>query len=330
MIDLMKKLTGAFGPSGNEETIAQIIREEIEQYVDEIRIDTLGNLIGIKKGNGKKIMLAAHMDQIGFMVIYIDEKGFLRFTNLGGISVANSIHRRVKFKNGMRGVIGYETEIQDWKDIKLNRMYIDIGASSREEAEKYVSIGDVAVYDSETVEENGKLMGGAMDDRAGCAVLIQTLKDLSQSPHEIYFVFTVQEELGLRGAKTAAYGLNPDIAIAVDVTATGDTPKARTMAVELGKGAAIKVIDRSVLCHPKVKNLMIDTAEKWNIPYQMEVLEFGGTDAGAIHLTRSGVPSGVLSIPCRYIHSANETIDLGDLDNSVKLLTKILERDIDI
>lgn len=330
MIDLMKKLTGAFGPSGNEETIAQIIREEIEQYVDEIRIDTLGNLIGIKKGNGKKIMLAAHMDQIGFMVTYIDEKGFLRFTNLGGISVANSIHRRVKFKNGMRGVIGYETEIQDWKDIKLNRMYIDIGASSREEAEKYVSIGDVAVYDSETVEENGKLMGGAMDDRAGCAVLIQTLKDLSQSPHEIYFVFTVQEELGLRGAKTAAYGLNPDIAIAVDVTATGDTPKARTMAVELGKGAAIKVIDRSVLCHPKVKNLMIDTAEKWNIPYQMEVLEFGGTDAGAIHLTRSGVPSGVLSIPCRYIHSANETIDLGDLDNSVKLLTKILERDIDI
>lgn len=326
----MKKLTGAFGPSGNEETIAQIIREEIEQYVDEIRIDTLGNLIGIKKGNGKKIMLAAHMDQIGFMVTYIDEKGFLRFTNLGGISVANSIHRRVKFKNGMRGVIGYETEIQDWKDIKLNRMYIDIGASSREEAEKYVSIGDVAVYDSETVEENGKLMGGAMDDRAGCAVLIQTLKDLSQSPHEIYFVFTVQEELGLRGAKTAAYGLNPDIAIAVDVTATGDTPKARTMAVELGKGAAIKVIDRSVLCHPKVKNLMIDTAEKWNIPYQMEVLEFGGTDAGAIHLTRSGVPSGVLSIPCRYIHSANETIDLGDLDNSVKLLTKILERDIDI
>lgn len=330
MIELVKKLTGAFGPSGNEEAIAQVIRDEIEKYVDEIRIDTLGNLIGIKKGNGKKVMLAAHMDQIGFMVTYIDEKGFLRFTNLGGIFVANSIHRRIVFKNGVRGVIGYETEIQDWKDIKLNRMYIDIGASSREEAEKYVSIGDVAVYDSETVEENGKLMGGAMDDRAGCAVLIQTIKSISESPNEIYFVFTVQEELGIRGAKTAAYGLNPDIAIAVDVTATGDTPKARTMAVELGKGAAIKVKDNSVLCHPKVKNLMIDTAKKWNIPYQMEVLEFGGTDAGAIHLTRSGIPSGVLSIPCRYIHSANETIDLGDLNNSVKLLTKILEGDIDI
>lgn len=330
MIELVKKLTGAFGPSGNEEAVAQLIREEIEQYVDEIRTDALGNLIGIKRGSGKKVMLAAHMDQIGFMVTYIDEKGFLRFTNIGGISVANSIHRRVVFKNGMRGVIGYETEIQDWKDIKLNRMYIDIGASSREEAEKYVSIGDVAVYDIETVEENGKLIGGAMDDRAGCAVLIQTLKTLSKSPHEIYFVFTVQEEVGLRGAKTAAYGLNPDIAIAVDVTLTGDTPKARSMAVELGKGAAIKVIDRSVLCHPKVKNLMIETAEKWDIPYQMEVLEFGGTDAGAIHLTRSGVPSGVLSIPCRYVHSANETIDLGDLNNSVKLLTKILEGDIDI
>ena len=330
MIELVKKLTGAFGPSGNEEAVAQLIREEIEQYVDEIRTDALGNLIGIKRGSGKKVMLAAHMDQIGFMVTYIDEKGFLRFTNIGGISVANSILRPVVFKNAMRGVIGYETEIQDWKDIKLNRMYIDIGASSREEAEKYVSIGDVAVYDIETVEENGKLIGGAMDDRAGCAVLIQTLKTLSKSPHEIYFVFTVQEEVGLRGAKTAAYGLNPDIAIAVDVTLTGDTPKARSMAVELGKGAAIKVIDRSVLCHPKVKNLMIETAEKWDIPYQMEVLEFGGTDAGAIHLTRSGVPSGVLSIPCRYVHSANETIDLGDLNNSVKLLTKILEGDIDI
>ena len=196
MIDLMKKLTGAFGPSGNEETIAQIIREEIEQYVDEIRIDTLGNLIGIKKGNGKKIMLAAHMDQIGFMVTYIDEKGFLRFTNLGGISVANSIHRRVKFKNGMRGVIGYETEIQDWKDIKLNRMYIDIGASSREEAEKYVSIGDVAVYDSETVEENGKLMGGAMDDRAGCAVLIQTLKIFPSLPMKYILYLPFKRSLG--------------------------------------------------------------------------------------------------------------------------------------
>lgn len=330
MKEFIEKLTSTFGPSGNEELICQVIKEEVKDYVDEVRVDTLGNLIGIKKGKGKKIMLAAHMDQIGFMVTHIDEKGFLRFTNLGGIFVANSIHSRVVFKNGMPGVIGYETEIQDIKDIKLNRMYIDIGASSKEEAEKLVTIGDVAVYDSTVREGNGKYMGGAMDDRAGCAVLIKTIKTLSQSPHELYFVFTVQEELGIRGARIAAYGLDPDIGIAIDVTGTGDTPKSRPMAVELGKGPAIKVKDLSVLAHPKVRKLMVDTAEKWNIPYQMEVLEFGGTDAGAIHLTRAGIPSGVLSIPCRYIHSANETVDSRDLENSVKLLTKILEGDIDI
>lgn len=330
MKELLCKLTNVYGPSGNEELIREIIRKEIEGYVDEINVDALGNLIAIKKGSGKKVMLAAHMDQIGMMVTHIDEKGFIRFTNLGGIGIPNSICRRVTFKNGITGVIGYETEIDNWTDIKLNKMYIDIGTSSKEETEKIVNIGDVAIYTPFFAESNGKYIGGAMDNRVGCAVLIETLKNMGPSPNEIYFVFTVQEELGLRGARTSAYALNPDIGIAIDVTGTGDTPKSRPMAVSLGKGPAIKIKDVSVLAHPGVKELMISTAQKHSLPYQLEILEWGGTDSGAIHLTRGGVPSGVLSIPCRYIHSDNETIDAEDLENGAKLLTKILEGEINI
>ncbi|MFO7294837.1 MAG: M42 family metallopeptidase [Caldicoprobacter sp.] len=330
MKELLKKLTEAYGPSGNEEIIRDVIRQEIEDYVDEIRVDTLGNLIAVRKGSGKRVMLAAHMDQIGFMVTYIDDKGFLRFTRVGGVSVRDSIHRRVIFKNGVVGVISYEEEIDDIKDIKLERMYIDIGASSLKEAESMVAIGDVAVYHSSFSENCGRYIGKAMDDRAGCALLIETAKRLRSSPHEIYFVFTVQEELGVRGARTSAYALNPDIGIAVDVTTTGDTPKSRPMAVKLGGGPAIKVKDSLVLAHPKVRNLMVSRAQEAGIPYQMEILESGGTDAGAIHLTREGVPSGVLSIPCRYVHSDSEMVDASDMENGVKLMLHILEGEIEI
>lgn len=330
MKELLKKLTEAYGPSGNEEIIRDVIRQEIEGFVDEVRVDTLGNLIAVRRGSGKKVMLAAHMDQIGFMVTHIDDKGFLRFTRVGGVSIRDSIRRRVIFKNGITGVVSYEEEIEDIKDIKFEKMYIDIGASSREQAESMVSIGDVAVYHSAFSENCGRYIGKAMDDRAGCALLIETAKRLKASPHEIYFVFTVQEELGVRGAKTAAYALNPDVGIAVDVTLTGDTPKSRPMAVKLGGGPAIKVKDVLVLAHPKVRNLMVKRAREAGIPYQMEILEAGGTDAGAIHLTREGIPSGVLSIPCRHVHSDSEMVDANDLENGVKLMTHILEGEIEI
>jgi putative aminopeptidase FrvX len=330
MKELLKKLTETYGPSGNEEIIRDVIGEEIKDFVDEIKVDNLGNLIAIRKGNGKKVMLAAHMDQIGFMVTYIDDKGFLRFTRVGGISVQNSINRRVIFKNQITGVVSYETEIDNIKEIKPERMYIDIGALDQQEADSMVAIGDVAVYRSEFSENNGKCISRAMDDRAGCALLIETARRLKNSPHEIYFVFTVQEELGLRGARTSAYALNPDIGIAVDVTTTGDTPKSRPMAVKLGAGPAIKVKDSSLLAHPKVKELMVERAKEAGIPYQMEILEAGGTDAGAIHLTREGIPSGVLSIPTRYVHSDSEMVDICDMEKGVKLLIKILEEKIDI
>ncbi len=330
---LLAQLTGIYGPSGKEETVRQAIQQEIRDYVDEIHEDIMGNLIAVKKSSslsGKKIMLAAHMDQIGLIVTNIDENGFLRFSNIGGVSPFNVMHRRVVFQNGVTGAVSFETELEDIKKLRLNKMYIDIGAASREQAKKLVQIGDVAVYHGPMAESGDRYFGCAMDDRAGCAVLIETVKTIKDSPNELVFVFTVQEEVGLRGARTSSYAINPDIGISVDVTLTGDTPKSRPMAVNLGDGPAVKVKDASLICHPQVKNLMIQRAEEAGIPYQLEVLEAGGTDSGAIHLSREGVPSGVISIPCRYVHSAHEMVDKNDLENAVRLLTRILENEIHI
>lgn len=321
--DLLKKLLETFGPSGNEENIREVIREEVKDYVDEIKVDALGNLIAIKKGKGKKIMVASHMDEIGIMVSSIDENGFLRFTNIGGVSPFTSLYQRVFFANGTLGVVGME-KLDEMKDLTLSKMFIDIGANSKEEAMKKINIGDVACFYTPFVQNDDYIMSKALDDRIGCYVSIEALKALKDCPNEVYFVFTVQEEVGLRGAKTAAYGIDPDMGIALDVTGTGDTPKCRTMEVKMGKGAAIKVKDNSVLAHPQVKNLMIETAKENNIAYQLEILEFGGTDSGAIHLTRSGVPSGVISLPCRYVHSPSEMVSVKDVEGAVELLTKIL------
>lgn len=327
-LQLLKKLLSAYAPSGNESTVRALIQEEIKNYVDEISVDSLGNLIARKKGKGTKIMLAGHMDHIGLMVTFIDDEGFLRFTNVGGISPAITLSQRVIFENGRIGVIGSE-KIDSLKDLSLDKLYIDIGASNKEEAEGMVSIGDVAVYYSEPLIDDKKVVSQAVDDRIGCFVMIEVLKRLQSTNNDLYFVFTVQEEVGTRGAKTAAYGIEPAIAIAFDVTATGDTPKAKAMAVKLGSGPAIKVKDNSILCHPKVKEYMVKQAKENSIPYQMEVLEYGGTDSGAIHITRSGVPSGVLSIPCRYLHSNCEMVFLSDVENAVELTKHILHNSIE-
>lgn len=321
--DLLKKLLETFSPSGNEENIREVIKEEIKDYVDEIKVDALGNLIGIKKGNGKRIMVASHMDEIGIMVTNIDENGFLRFTNIGGVSPFTALYQRVMFADGTMGAVGME-KIDEMKDLTLSKMFIDIGAASKEEAMKKANVGDVACFYAPFIQDGNYIMSKALDDRIGCYVSIEALKALKDCPNEVYFVFTVQEEVGLRGAKTAAYGVDPDMGIALDVTTTGDTPKAKTMDVKMGGGAAIKVKDSSVLAHPTVKKLMVETAKENSIAYQLEVLEAGGTDSGAIHITRSGVPSGVISIPCRYVHSPSEMVAVKDVESAIELLVKVL------
>ncbi|MBQ3222343.1 MAG: M20/M25/M40 family metallo-hydrolase [Clostridia bacterium] len=322
MRNTLKTLTTTYGGAGRENTVAEVIREMVAPYVDTIETDALGNLICIKKGEGKRVMLAAHMDHIGFIVTNIDENGFLRVHNCGGIRPANSMNRHVVFENGVHGLLS--NEMKDF-DNTLAKMFIDIGAHSKEEAESMVSLGDVAVYAPDVFDMGDYLSGPAMDNRVGCAVVVETLKQLCENPKsEVAAVFTVQEEVGCRGARAAAYSVNPDVGIALDVTMTGDTPNGFGIACGLGKGVAIKLMDSSLICTPSVVKALIGAAERESIPFQREVLTAGGTDASAMNTTRGGIPSGVLSIACRYVHSATETVSVSDCEAAAKLLATVL------
>jgi putative aminopeptidase FrvX len=323
--ELLRTLTDTYGPSGSEEQIGATIHEAVKGLVDETRTDALGNLICIKHGSGQglKVMLAAHMDEIGVMVSHIDDKGFLRFQPLGGVYPLNLHGARVVFANGVTGAFGLEKLESGKETPALDKFFIDVGATSKATAP--VKIGDAAGFTRPFAEAGERYIAKSMDDRAGCTVLIETLRRLQGSPHEVYAVFTVQEELGLRGARTSSFGVDPDLALAIDVTLTGDTPEARTMAVSLGDGAAIKVKDSGMLTHAGVKEWLIRTAEKEKIPYQLEILDGGTTDATAMQTTRGGVPAGVISIPCRYVHSMSEMVDRNDLEAAARLLVAALQ-----
>ncbi len=326
--ELLRQLTQTFGPSGSEEQVSALIASQIRPFCDEIRTDALGNLMAIKHGKGPKIMIAAHMDEIGVMVTYIDEKGFLRFTTLGGIHIKELSYRRVQFADGRIGTIGME-KMDKPNELKLENLFIDIGAGSAAEAEQMVSIGSSAVFVGDYYQSGSYITSKALDDRVGCFAAIEALKQL-KSEQEFYFVFTAQEEVGLRGSKTAAYALNPDLALSVDVTSTGDVPKGKTPDIKLGKGTAIKVLDRSMITPPHIKEWMGGTAEKHQIPYQWEVLEAGGNDGGAILLSRGGIPTGVVSIPTRYVHSPSEKVSTHDIEASIALLTHLLQNPIQL
>ena len=320
-MELLKKLTGVWGPSGCEGKVTELIKKEVEAISDEVYTDALGNLVCRKKGNGKKVMFASHMDEIGIVVTFIDEKGFLRFADVGGLYLRNLINRRVRFENGVTGVIGTE---ENNEKRQMSKMFIDIGAESREDAEKMVSIGDMAVFEGELLCQNGKIISKALDNRVGCYVLIEAMKK-AKSENDLYFCFTTQEEVGLRGARTAAFKIEPEYALSVDVTDIGDTPKAPKMAVKLGSGAAIKVMDYSVIASHEVREKLIDVAENRGIKYQREIMMEGGTDAGVIHFTKGGVKTGGISIPTRYIHSPSEMIDEEDLKACIDLLIGFAE-----
>lgn len=326
---LVKKLTEAYGPSGYEDKVRELIIEEIKDYVDGFEVDTMGNLIAHKGNkNGFKVMVASHMDEIGVVISHIDKKGFLRFAPIGGVFPINILGQRVVFMNGVVGAIGEEKRETMKDELKIDKMYIDIGATSEEDAKRKVSVGDIGCFERNFVSAGKRFISKAFDDRIGCVVAIETIKNLKETPNNVYFVFTVQEEIGLKGAKTSSYKVTPDMAIVLDVTATGDTPEASTMAVELGKGPAIKVRDLGFIVNQKVKNLLVSIAQENSIPYQLEVLEKGTTDAMAIQLTKDGVPVGVISIPCRYVHTPSELVDKSDVENSIKLLTKVLQKDL--
>ncbi len=325
---LIKRLSQAFGPAGSEEAVRTLIRDECRPLADEVRVDGMGNLIIRKRGAGggtrRKLMLAAHMDEVGLMVTHVDEKGFARFAALGPLRHLSLLGQRCLFANGTIGVIGREEKRAKPNELEPDRFYIDTGATGDKTAN--VAVGDSAVLLGAFVDSGTRLIGKAFDDRLGCAVLIDTLRQIKKSPNDLYFVFTVQQQVGARGATTSTFGIQPDFALVVDVTAAGDTPEAETNSIALGKGPAVKVKDPGILVSPLVRDALVEAAREARSPYQFEVAAAGTTDAGALQITREGVHAGALSIPLRYMHTPAEMAEMSDVQNAIKLLLAVLAR----
>jgi len=329
MKTLIKTLVEAVGPSGYEGAVRDITKKEVENFADDIQVDALGSLIvrkGKKSEKGLRIMLSAHMDEIGLIVTHVDDNGFIRFTSIGGVYAHMLAGGRVRFLNGTLGVIGLERNENGGAATAVEKMYVDVGATSKENCP--VKVGDMMIFDRPMMELGKRLVAKSMDDRISVAILVEVLRTLKDTPHEIYFVFSSQEEVGIRGATTAAFAIDPDLGIALDVTPTGDTPKGLRMEVKLGHGPAIKIRDSGMLSDPRIVRWMVDTAEAEKLPYQLEILDGGTTDAKSIQLTRAGVPAGCISIPCRYVHSSSEMVDYDDVQNAVRLLSALISKPV--
>ena len=327
-MQLLMDILSGYGPSGHEGRVAEIIKNALSGHVDSLETDVMGNLIAVRKGDGtgKRIMFAAHMDHIRLAVIDPDKHGFLRVCAVGGIRAAQMVSGHVVFENGARGVVFADETAKG--EVQVSDLYIDIGAETKEEALSMVRFGDMCVMQPRVTKlgEN-RLASPAMDDRIACYALLEAMLSLPENiKNDVYAVFTVQEEVGLRGAATAVHQVKPDMGFAIDVTGVGAVPKVKTkLAVSLGEGAAVKIMDRSVICTPAVVNMMEERAADKGIRIQREVLPYGGTDAGAIQKHGAGVPAGAISIPCRYIHSEAEPVDLREVAEVVRLIIACAE-----
>ena len=333
LVEALEKLSNANGVTGREDEVRELMKKYLKPYVDEIREDRLGNLIAFKKGNkdAPTVMLAAHMDEVGLMIKNIKKKGFLQFTKIGGIDDRILLAQKVIVhtdKGPLTGVVGskpvhIQTEAEKKKIIEADRLFIDVGARDKEEAEKMgVQVGDVVSFDTKFARlGNDVVLGKAFDDRAGCAMMIETLKRLQKVDCNVYAVGTIQEEVGLRGATIAAFQVAPDVGIALESTVAGDTPGVGEgeAPAKMGEGPVVTVADAGLIAHPKVLRLLIDSAKENKIPYQLETGISGSTDAARISLSREGVPSGVISVATRYIHSPAAILNLDDVEKTVKL-----------
>lgn len=333
LADNLENLSNACGVAGREGEVRNLMIKLLKPHADEVFVDKLENVIAIKKGKkGKpKVMLAAHMDEVGLLVKIITKEGFLKFIKMGGIDDRILLAQKVNVytdKGTLHGVIGskpphIQKEDERKKIVTYDELFIDVGAENREDVKKMgIKVGDPVGFDAKYLKiGKDTVMGKAFDNRAGCAVMIETLKQLEKTDCTVYAVGTVQEEVGLRGAATAAFGIDPDVALALDVTVAGDVPGVREFdtSVKMGKGPALTVTDAGLITHPKVLRWLIDTASENKIPYQLETGLMGTTDAARISLTRQGVPSGTISVPTRYIHSPFGLISINDVENSAKL-----------
>ena len=338
-IKLLEKLSNAFGPSGSEEDVAELLRGELETHADETRVDKLGNILFYHNGNEgcPKVMLSAHMDEIGFIIIFVEENGFLRFDTIGGITNIVMPGQRVLLrgeKGYLKGIIGTKpphlmTPEEQAKIIPKEDLFIDIGADNLSHAkEKGADVGTMGVFDVEFVDlGDGYYRGKALDDRAGCTVLAEVFKSLKDSLYNFVAVGSVQEELGIRGAKTAAWQVDPDFGLALEGTFVSDVPTTRPDRVssKIKGGPVLTIMDRTAFTHPQVLRTLIKAGRDNSIPFQFKQVPLGGTDAGAIHLTKAGVPTGTVAVPCRYIHGPASILHIEELKNSVRLVTEFVK-----
>lgn len=342
-LTMLKDLTDANAISGHEKAARDVMEKYIAPYADEVYTDHLGSLIAKKTGRekGPKIMVAGHLDEVGFMVTRIDKDGFLFFQTIGGwwnqVMLAQRVTIMTKVGD-LTGVIGSKpphilSPEARKKPVDIKEMFIDIGASSKAEAEEFgVRPGDSVVpYFEFTQMKNEKmLLAKAWDNRIGCAIAIDVLKQLKDQahPNTVYGVGTIQEEVGLRGAKTSAHLIEPDIAFGVDVGIAGDTPGVSDKDADskLGEGPQIILYDASMISHKGVRDLVVETAEENNIPYQYATMAGGGTDSGAIHLTANGVPALSITVATRYIHSHAAMLHRDDFEYAVQLIVEVIKK----
>ncbi len=338
---LLKRLIETPGVPGREEKQREIAREELGALTDEVRTDALGSVIGTKRGSGgARVMVAAHTDEIGYLVKYIDDKGFLRLQTLGGHDPANMVSQRVLVTTSegetLRGALQpvrkppHVATEEDKKTPKLDEFFVDLGIDAETVKEK-VRIGDYVVMDRTLEKVGDNLMGKAMDDRIGVFVLYEALRALGDHTATIFAAATSQEEVGLRGAEASGSALEPTVVVALDVTLALDVPGGgnENTITELGKGVAIKIMDGYSISNPKLVEHLRTIAERENIPYQMEILPAGGTDAGGVQRLHGGIPAVTLSVPCRYVHTPNETVSEADVEAAVTLLARYLEENLD-
>ncbi len=347
VVELLEKLSNALGISGFEDEVRSIMIGELEKFCDSVEVDKLGNVIGKREGKGPTVLLTAHMDEVGFMVRYIDDKGFIKFVPVGGWDPRVIPEQRVLIKTEkdlIPGIIGMKpvhiVEPEEAKKApKIEDLFIDVGASSKEEAEKWgIKPGCPIFPDSKfKLMKNGKMaMGKAFDDRVGCVVLIRAMELLKDVPLDakVYAVGTIQEEMGLRGAFAATFETKPDIGLALDVCIPGDMPGLKEYShVQLGKGPAIGVREARMVAHPKVVRMLVEAAEAEGIPYQYDIIERGATDSSAMQITAGGTAVSAVNVPTRYIHSHTGVVHLDDVENAAKLVAAFLKRlkaDVDL
>ncbi len=319
--ELLKKVCESYGPSGREAEVSKTIEKLVKPLGYKCTTDALGNLICHKEGKGTRLMFAAHMDSLGLIATYFEDGGQIRFGAVGGLYPYRLLAAPVRFANGAVGTVEKDGDV-DFKDLTIEKLYIDLGVSSKEEAMKLVKVGDIAVYDSPIKECKGNMaMGAYLDDRAGCVAQILAMQMIEKTDNDLWFVFSTQEEVGLRGSKVATFAIDPDYMLACDVTHSDDMPKAPHVgSCKAGCGAAVKVMDRSVICHPQVVEKLVGLAKDNGIKYALDVIKAGGTDAGAAQLSLDGVPAGGVSMCCRYTHSPNEMVSISDVEDCARLM----------